>query len=90
MIRIVAKDNERKIDILSDTKQLATIRNFIFKINKIKKISSNLSKENITLIIMDNGKPLAKIGQDAKPGFSRFFTGKNMEIYKFSKKPKPN
>jgi len=29
---------------------------------------------------MSKGKPLAKLGSEAKPGLSRIFTGKNLEI----------
>jgi len=81
LVRIEAEKNQRMIDILSDVKEILPIRNFIFKINKIKKISSNLSEDEITLVITEKGQPLAVLGENAKPGlFSRLFTGKNLEV----------
>ena len=89
LLSIGAKNNERTIDIRTDMAELMSLRNFIFKINKLKKISSNLKDESITLLITENGKPLATLGEDAKPGFlSRIFAGKNIEISKFGKKSK--
>jgi hypothetical protein len=77
-VRIESKGNERKIEILSD--DLNSIQNFLFRINKFKRIAKGLSEKNITLLVMNKGKPLAKLGSNAKPGLSRILTGKNLEI----------
>jgi hypothetical protein len=78
LVRIGSQGNERKIDLLSD--DLNSIQNFLFRINRFKRIAKGLSEKNITLLVMSKGKPLAKLGSEAKPGLSRIFTGKNLEI----------
>lgn len=86
-LSIESKDNQRLVDIKSDIEEVLPVKNLILKINKIKKISSNLSDASITLVITEKGKPLVKLGEDAKPGLlSKLITGKNLEISKFGKK----
>jgi len=88
-VRIEAEKHQMKIEFLSDIHELLSIRNFIFKINKIKKISSNLSEDIITLVITEKGKPVAIMGKNAKPGlFSRLITGKNLQLSKLKKEEK--
>ncbi len=77
-VRIESRGNERKIDLFSDN--LNPVQNFLFRINRFKRIAKGLSEKNITLLVLSKGKPLAKLGRDAKPGLSRIFTGKNLEI----------
>jgi hypothetical protein len=78
LVRIESQGNERKIELLSD--DLNSMQNFLFRINRLKRIAKGLSEKNITLLVMSKGEPLAKLGSEAKPGLSRIFTGKNLEI----------
>jgi hypothetical protein len=77
LVRIESQGNERKIELLSD--DLNSIQNFLFRINRFKRIAKGLSEKNITLLVISKGK-LVKLGSEAKPGLSRIFTGKNLEI----------
>jgi hypothetical protein len=78
LVRIESQGNQRKIELLSN--ELSSIQNFLFRINRFKRIAKGLSEKQITLLVISNGKPLAKLGSDAEPGLSRIFTGKNLEI----------
>lgn len=78
LVRIESQGNERKIELLSD--DLNSIQNFLFRINRFKRIARGLSEKNITLLVLSKGKLLVKLGSDAKPGLSRIFTGKNLEV----------
>lgn len=49
------------------------------KLRTIKGLASDLKKEEITISIKDNGKPILVIGEKAKPGISRLILGSNIE-----------
>ena len=80
---VEVKINDKKIDVdlMDVTFNVPQKMGILTKISEARDFAKNLKEQNLTLCILNQTKPVLKLGKDAKPKLSRMVTqSKSVEI----------
>ena len=83
-VEVVVDDKKKVVHIIDLSFAPNTNPGFFKKLSDAKEFAKMLKKEDLTLVISDNGNVVMKLGKETQPKFSRLLAGGAVEIIDLS------